>query len=425
MPHPPRFSSRISLLQRLDRYVGVPVCFALTLARRLTIKLPSARSHPISHRVLFVKLTEQGSTVLASNAIRRAVAQLGAENVYFLVFEENREILDLMALVPSDNVFAIGTRSTPTLLASAIKQLRAIRRLGIDTCIDLEFFARSTAAIGYLSGASRRIGFHAGRAPYRGDLLTDRIPYDDRQHVSDAFASSVEPLVAPERGAAQGAATEIPWPDYSPPFVATAAEQDQIRDLLRSAGISGDRRLIIINANAGDLLPQRKWPEQNYVTLARELLDTLPDVTVVWTGSTNEAAEVDTLAAVVGSHHSVSLAGETTLRQLLVLFTLGEVLVTNDSGPAHFASLTSIDVVTLFGPETPRLFAARGRRSHPLWVGLPCSPCVSAFNNRQTSCRDNRCMKAHAVETVSALVSRIYRRRSIEVMIESREACVV
>jgi ADP-heptose:LPS heptosyltransferase len=99
------------------------------------------------------------------------------------------------------------------------------------------------------------------------------------------------------------------------------------------------------------------------------------------------------------------------LRQLLVLFGLADILVTNDSGPAHFATLTTIDVVALFGPETPLLFAAPGPRSHPLTVNLACSPCVNAFNNRQSSCRDNRCMTHLPVEQVLATVCRIYRQR--------------
>ena len=51
----------------------------------------------------------------------------------------------------------------------------------------------------------------------------------------------------------------------------------------------------------------------------------------------------------------IPLAGKTTLRQVLVLYARSEILVTNDSGPAHFASMTPIHVVTLFGPETPAL----------------------------------------------------------------------
>jgi ADP-heptose:LPS heptosyltransferase len=45
-----------------------------------------------------------------------------------------------------------------------------------------------------------------------------------------------------------------------------------------------------------------------------------------------------------------------TLRQVLVLYTRSEILVTSDSGPAHFASMTPIRVVTLSGSETPALF---------------------------------------------------------------------
>ena len=91
---------------------------------------------------------------------------------------------------------------------------------------------------------------------------------------------------------------------------------------------------------------------------------------------------------------------------------MAEILVTNDSGPAHFAALTAVDVVALFGPETPLLYSAPGPRSHPVWAGIACSPCVNAFNNRQTSCRDNVCMKAITVDQVHGVASRIFRERT-------------
>ena len=121
---------------------------------------------------------------------------------------------------------------------------------------------------------------------------------------------------------------------------------------------------------------------------------------------------VEAVARAVGSPRAVCLAGRTTLRQLLVLFGLAEVLVTNDSGPAHFGALTTVDVVALFGPETPLLFGAPGPRSHSLWAGIACSPCVNAFNNRQTACRDNVCMKTLSVGQVFDVVSGIYLSRT-------------
>ena len=113
----------------------------------------------------------------------------------------------------------------------------------------------------------------------------------------------------------------------------------------------------------------------------------------------------------IGSHRCVSFAGKTTLRQLIVLYTLADVLVTNDSGPAHFATLTPVHVVTLFGPETPKLFAARTPRNTVLWAGIACSPCVSAYNNRLSPCRDNRCMQAITVDQVFEAVCRAYEKK--------------
>ena len=96
------------------------------------------------------------------------------------------------------------------------------------------------------------------------------------------------------------------------------------------------------------------------------------------------------------------------MEELLALYSLSRVLVTNDSGPAHFATLTSIQTLTLFGPETPKLFAANSPRSHTLWAGLACSPCVSAYNNRVTCCNDNQCMQRITVDQVFGKTCELY-----------------
>jgi hypothetical protein len=73
--------------------------------------------------------------------------------------------------------------------------------------------------------------------------------------------------------------------------------------------------------------------------------------------------------------------------------------------------VTPIDVITLFGPETPAVFGARTPRSHLLWSGIACSPCVNAFNDRRSTCADNVCMQRISVDEVFELASRIYESR--------------
>jgi len=74
-------------------------------------------------------------------------------------------------------------------------------------------------------------------------------------------------------------------------------------------------------------------------------------------------------------------------------------MVTNDSGPGHFSSVTALHTVVLFGPETPALYGSLGK-SIPITANLACSPCVSAANHRKTPCQDNVCMKSISVTEV-------------------------
>ncbi|HYH65600.1 MAG TPA: glycosyltransferase family 9 protein [Urbifossiella sp.] len=402
----------VARMRVIDVWLGTPVCLLLTLWRAVFGTPAEGAARP--RKILFMKLAEQGSTVLAEPALRAAAARVGRENVYFVLFGENRPILDLLGLVPPENVIAIRTGGLVRTVVGALKALRAIRRAGIDAVVDLEFFARSTAALGYLTGARWRSGFHpgGGAGRYRGDLLTHRVSFNPYLHTAQAFALLVEALDHPAemlpRLAHVPAAPEPGRLSFTP----SPAEEAEVRSLLRAdLGRHAAGELLLLNANASDLMPLRRWAPERYVELARRLLAEHPRAAVVFTGAPAEAAAAAELVRAVGSDRCASLAGKTTLRQLLVLDTLAEVLVTNDSGPAHFATLTPVDVVVLFGPETPRLFAGVGGRTHPLWAGLACSPCINAFNDRNSACRDNACMTAITVGAVAEEVGRVLAAR--------------
>ncbi len=403
----------VATMRRVDRWLGVPACVVFTAIRRLFGRsVPPETPRP--NRIVFVKLAEQGSTVLASRAIRRAIRLVGAEQVYFLVFEENRKVLDAMALIPESNVITIRTGSIAATVAGALRAIGRMRRERIDAAVDLEFFARSSAVLAFLSGARWRSGFHpyAGEASYRGDLLTHRVSFNPYLHTSQAFDLLVAAL---ERSPAQLPTFDLQLPldeDALPLFQPTAQDAEAVRALVcQLAGRDAPGPLILLNANASDLMPLRRWPTERYVELARRLLARYPEVIIGFTGAPDEEPHVGKLVSAIGSDRVVCFAGRTTIRQLFTLYGLSEVLVTNDSGPAHFGALTPIDVVTLFGPETPALFGALTPRSHVLWAGIACSPCINAFNDRQSSCTNNVCMQMITVDRVFDEVCRIYEAR--------------
>jgi ADP-heptose:LPS heptosyltransferase len=399
----------ILTLQRTDRWVGVPLCAILTLLRRIfeSAGRPGPRQ---VRRILFVKFAEQGSTVLAYPAILRAIEMVGRENVYFVVFEDNRFILDAMEIIPEGNVITIATKSLFGLATGALRAVLRVRKIGIDAVVDMEFLTRSSAILTFATGANSRVGFHTffGDGPYRGDLMTHRLLYNPHLHTSQMFEAMVEALTRDP--------SVLPTFDFTPSvkhpiarFRPSLSEVAEINTLLqRENPRIGSAPLILLNPNASDLLPLRRWPPVRYVQLARRLLERYPDLFIVFTGAPAEAASNNQLADEVGSSRVITLSGKTTLRQVLVLYTRSAILVTNDSGPAHFASMTPIRVVTLFGPETPALFAARSSNATALWAGIVCSPCVNAYNNRQSVCRNNLCMQAITVNDVFKEVTGIY-----------------
>ena len=401
----------VQKMMQLDRWLGVPLCFAVTAVRALFPRRPPAG--PV-RSILFVKLAEQGSTVLAHRALQDAVRRVGRERVFMAVFEDNRFIVDALGVIPAENVITLPHDSLFSLLRAVPVVLSRLRRLRLDAAIDLEFFARSSALLTWASGAARRVGFHAwlGEGPYRGNLMTHRVRYNPHLHTTQTFASLVSALEANPESLPRFDLTPDSAPDPLPIFSAAPAEIREVREqLARFTGQPLTPPLILLNANASDLIPLRRWSLESYLEVAQRLLVRFPEVFIAFTGAKNEAAKAREMVARVNSPRCFSLAGETTLRQLLVLYGLAEVLVTNDSGPAHFAALTPIHTVTLFGPETPLLFAALTPRNTALWAGLACSPCVSALNNRQSVCRDNVCMQRITPDQTFAAVCKSYLGR--------------
>jgi ADP-heptose:LPS heptosyltransferase len=395
---------RTSTIRFLDYWLGVPACAFLTAVRAVTGR--GAAAGP-PRRLLFLKFIEQGATVLAQDAIARASRSVGRDHIFFCVFESNRAILDVIGTVPPGNIICIRDQALTTFVADFLKAIMTVRRHRIDTVIDMEFFSRASAIFAFLTGAAIRVGLHrfTGELPYRGNLMTHRIQYLPQLHISVQYSVLVE---AAFHDAHDEPLLKVPLDGIRattlqalPSFTPTADELAKMRARL---GKAAPGPIVVLNPNASDLLPLRKWETSRFGELAQRILDAYPAALIVLTGATSEREAADGLCRSLSSPRVISVAGQTNLRELLTLYTVADVLVTNDSGPGHFSSLTPVHAIVLFGPETPRLFGPLAAASTVIWKELACSPCVSVFNHRLSPCRNNVCMQAITVDEVFGAV---------------------
>ena len=385
----------VDRMRSIDFLAGVPLCFLATLLRWI---LP--RGKPQKPRnVLLIELSEMGSAILVDPAMRRLERDLGAE-LFFVIFEKNAASLRLLGTVAEERVFTIRETGLVPLAIDTFHFLLWARRNRIDTVIDLELFSRFTALLTGYCGAVNRVGFHSffNEGLYRGGMLTHKVAYNPHIHIAKNFVSLVRALQEDE---AETPHTKVVIGDDEIRIArreTTGAEIDEVRAIVtKEAGSDGP--YVLVNANAGDMLPQRRWKMERYAELVRLILDRRDDVTVLLTGSPSERERISGLCERIADSRCVNLAGAFVLEQLPALYEISGLMVTNDSGAAHFASVTNMETFVLFGPETPALYIPLGNTT-AIYAGLACSPCVSAANHRKTACRNNVCMQEITPVTV-------------------------
>lgn len=407
-------SLSVDTMRKVDRIAGVPLCALATPFVKLADWVrPARHARARAKRILFIELSEMGSAILVDPAMRHAISQ-GAE-IYFLIFKSNAQSLSLLRTVPESHILTIDSGSLWSLARDALKYLWKVRRLRIDTVIDLELFSRFTALLTGLSGACHRIGYHIfhGEGLWRGDMLTRKVHYNPHIHIAKNFLSLVHATFSDKP---ETPFSKVRIEDSSVVLAQADVNPQQKADMLSRVQAwaqhngqtfePGKTPLLLVNPNASELLVQRRWPKLQFAELIDRMVAQWPDALILITGSPGEYDYVDQVRLMSKTSRALNFAGQIKFSELPALYSVSDVMVTNDSGPGHFAAVTPLKTVVLFGPETPALYGALGGRSIPITAELACSPCVSAANHRKTACTDNVCMRAITVDQVMSAVQR-------------------
>jgi ADP-heptose:LPS heptosyltransferase len=327
--------------------------------------------------------------------------------LYFLTFEQNRFSVDLLKIIPPERVFTISISNAYAFVSTTLRAVSAMRAAKIDVVFDLELFSRFSALLAGVIRAPARVGYQRYHMEglYRGDFFTHPVLYNCHQHMAKNFIALATAI---EHGKERPLVKEIiseplDLPAYHPDK--TDVETIMTHLVQACPKLTEAEYLIVMNPGAGDLLPIRAWPVENYIRLARKIFERFNAVIAV-IGLEDASGRANQILCEVGTDRCINMVGRTDIYELLALFSRADLLITADCGPAHFAGLTGTGSVVLFGPESPTLYAPLGSNVTCLFAGLSCSPCLSAYNHRKTTCRDAACMRAITVDRVFGIVQK-------------------
>jgi heptosyltransferase-2 len=290
---------------------------------------------------------------------------------------------------------------SPRDLRGLLRQVKEWRKMRFDLAVLFQN-AFEAALIATTARVPLRLGY---ATEGRRALLTHRLAvpaWKNERHEIFYYLNLISELERLLYGASNVESRE-------PLFALNVAEarRAEARAYLIAQGAITDRPLVAlcpgsINSRA------KRWPADRYAALADRLIgETGANVALI--GSHDEV-EVATEVRALMRHQPLMLAGRTDLAQAVAILSVADLLVTNDTGPAHIAAALDCPTLVIFGPTDPTTTRPYSPASRIIRHPPDCAPCMLR------DCPiDHRCMTAISTEEVFAQSYAMMRLHTVEV----------
>ncbi len=329
-------------------------------------------------RILIRSSNWLGDAVMSVPAIRAIKA--GRPDAHITVAVPSK-IASMWKLVPE--VSEIIPLPNKSLLAA----VRSIRRRSLFDVVILFPNSLRAALETWLTGIPRRVGY---RGHFRSWLLNQIICQRETpgpiEHQADRYMRVAREL---------GANVQDNWREALP----------RVRDISDGTGTvpPGDECVKLALSPGAEYGLAKRWLPQRFAEVAAVVAAKL-SVQWILLGTAKDVAVGEMIARTLG-HSCVNRVGQTTLEQLIDELRECRLLLTNDTGTMHLASLLGVPTVAIFGSTEPRLTGPLGDRHIIVRHQVECSPCFL----RECPI-DFRCMKAVSVDEAINGVLRILQR---------------
>lgn len=265
-------------------------------------------------------------------------------------------------------------------------QARAIRAGAFDLVILFQNSFRA-ALVTFLGRVPLRCGY---RTHGRGFLLTHAMPVDPAHRLRHQVVYYLNLVAQLERALVGQTDVDCARPNVHLP-VSPERRQEGLR-LLAGHGIGPDHKLVLINPGATNSRA-KQWHAERFAVVADRLLNR-GDTHVVFIGTEEEAGLTQMITQQMSGRPTI-MTGRTTLTQLLAVMSCADLLISNDTGPAHLAAAIGLPTLVIFGPT--EYWATRPLATCATVIRQPvgCAPCML----RQCPI-DHRCMTHISINDV-------------------------
>lgn len=292
-----------------------------------------------------------------------------------------------------DEYIAAPEKSPGSLLTLAA----ALRRDRFDLAVLFPNSFRSAAAV-WLGRARRRVGYDRDG---RGWMLTDRLqPQHDRNGFVPGSMLDYYNAIAASLGCR----------NIGRELALRAGPEDDAGLRSRLPGLDPDRPLVVLNPG-GAYGTAKIWSAERFAAVGDALARGF-GVQLVATGTPGERAIAESMRTAAREPIYLCFDPPLGLGPLKSLIRRADLLITNDTGPRHYAIAFGVPLVTVFGPTDPAWTETHFEHERKVMLALECQPCQEKI----CPLGHTNCMRQLEVESVlkpavELLEARLARRK--------------
>lgn len=312
-----------------------------------------------------------GDVVMATPALRAVRRRFRNARISHLMRPYVADVLDGTQFSDETVFWPSGRENS---LFGHLSLIRQLRQQPADLAVLLTNSFRS-AVVARLAGAGRRVGYDRDG---RGWLLTDRLKplNQDGRYVPVPALDYYNDL-----------ARHVGCDDPGDRLTLGTTPADEAAIDRRLGPAQPGRPLVVLNpgANYG---AAKCWPAESYAAVSDALV-AQRGARVVASLGPKEREIADRLKAAARQRIEVFIDPPLGLGPLKALIRRCDLLVTNDTGPRHFAAAFDVPVVTVFGSSDPAWTDTRFARERIVKLNLECQPCME----RTCPLKHHNCMR--------------------------------